>query len=125
MKYMASMFVAGSEAWRRAVKVDDCRIKLQQCAAGEIDLTPMQFKSIELLLRKTIPDLKAVEHHHSERTKTAQDYSDEEIITLLKRAGARQPRVRADKADRGERVAADVCGVHDATLGGGKDTPRH
>ena len=35
--------------------------RLTQCAMGEVELTSQQIKAIEILLSKTIPDLKAVE----------------------------------------------------------------
>jgi hypothetical protein len=50
---------------------DETRAKIQTSqlinrltghALGEIDLAPTQVKSIEILLRKTLPDLSAVEH---------------------------------------------------------------
>lgn len=53
----------------RARHQDEIRAKIQTsqlinrltgCALGEIDLTPTQLKSIEILLRKTLPDLQAI-----------------------------------------------------------------
>jgi hypothetical protein len=48
--------------------------RLQSCAMGEIELTMQQIRAIEILLRKSIPDLAAAEikseqtHRYSEQT---------------------------------------------------------
>lgn len=39
--------------------------RLHGCAMGEIEMTPVQVKAAEALLRKSVPDLKAVEHSGS------------------------------------------------------------
>ena len=36
--------------------------RLTDCAVGKIELRPDQIKSIEILLRKSMPDLSAIEH---------------------------------------------------------------
>jgi hypothetical protein len=124
-KYLATMFVAGSEAWRKAVKIDKVREMLEKTVAGEYEPSQAQLKAAELLLRKCVPDLKAVEHHHSDRPKTAQDYTDAEIIALLERTGARRARRRVEQSTGSAELTAEVCGVHDATLVAGKNTSRH
>ena len=35
--------------------------RLTYCALGEIELTPTQLRAIEVLLRKTLPDLQAIQ----------------------------------------------------------------
>ena len=54
----------------RKTHQDDVRAKIQTSqlinrlenhALGEIDLTPTQIKAIEVLIRKTLPDLSSVE----------------------------------------------------------------
>ncbi len=37
--------------------------RLNDNAFGKIELTASQLKSIEILLKKTVPDLKAIEHY--------------------------------------------------------------
>lgn len=40
--------------------------RLESHALGEVELTPTQIKAIEILLKKTLPDLSAVEHSGDE-----------------------------------------------------------
>ncbi len=49
------------DTWRERIKVSMLINRLNDHAIGKIELTPSQIKSIEILLRKTIPDLKAME----------------------------------------------------------------
>src|SRR4051794_37218595 len=46
---------------RRRIRVAQLLNRLQECALGKIELQPIQVRSIEILLRKTLPDLSAVE----------------------------------------------------------------
>ena len=50
--------------------------RLQKHALGEIELTTSQIKAIEVLLRKTLPDL-AAQHVTSDTGKTIEDWLDE------------------------------------------------
>ena len=45
--------------------------RLENHALGEIELSPTQIKAIEILLRKTLPDLSAVEHSGDEENPVA------------------------------------------------------
>ncbi len=47
---------------RRRIRASQLMIRLKKHALGELDLTVTQLKAIEILLRKVVPDLKAVEH---------------------------------------------------------------
>jgi hypothetical protein len=46
---------------REKIRTSQLINRLQKCAFGEIDLTMTQVRAIEILLRKSIPDLAAVE----------------------------------------------------------------
>lgn len=50
-----------SDAWRQKIRTSMLVNRLQQNAAGKIELTQGQIKSIEILLRKTLPDLSHTE----------------------------------------------------------------
>lgn len=45
---------------RERIKTSQLLNRLQGNALGEIELTPVQQRSIEILLRKTLPDLSAI-----------------------------------------------------------------
>lgn len=49
-------------AWRESIQSQKLLMRLVGHANGEIELTRDQIKSIEILLKKTMPDLKAIEH---------------------------------------------------------------
>lgn len=49
-------------AWRESIKSKMLLNRLTQHAEGEIELSNSQIKAIEILLKKTMPDLKAIEH---------------------------------------------------------------
>jgi len=46
---------------REKIRTSQLINRLQKCAFGEISLTMTQLRAIEILLRKSIPDLAAVE----------------------------------------------------------------
>lgn len=52
-----------TEKWRENIKASMLVNRLKQHAYGEVELTTSQIKAIEIILRKTIPDLKAIEHY--------------------------------------------------------------
>ena len=51
-----------NEAWRDKIQASNLLTRLQKHADGKVDMTPTQIKAAEILLRKTIPDLKQIEH---------------------------------------------------------------
>ena len=53
--------VRHQEDVRRKIQSSQLINRLTNHAIGEIDLTPTQIKAIEILLRKSIPDLAAVQ----------------------------------------------------------------
>lgn len=54
--------VALKEPWREKIRTAMLVKRLQDNAMGIVELTLGQIKSIEILLRKTAPDLAQVEH---------------------------------------------------------------
>ena len=50
-----------AEQTRRAIQATKLVQRLQDCAMGKLDLTKEQIRSIEILLKKTLPDLSSVE----------------------------------------------------------------
>jgi hypothetical protein len=50
-----------AEQTRRAIQATKLVQRLQNCAMGSLDLTKEQIRSIEILLKKTLPDLSSVE----------------------------------------------------------------
>lgn len=48
------------EAIRRSVKSHDLIIALQDCVAGNRELSPQQIRAAEILLKKSLPDLSSV-----------------------------------------------------------------
>jgi hypothetical protein len=55
---------------RERIKVQANINRLQSCAEGTLELTPAQMKAIEILLRKSLPDLTQVEQHNTGDQKT-------------------------------------------------------
>lgn len=49
-----------TDEWRRRIKTSMLVNRLQDNAEGKIDLTATQIKSIEILLKKTAPDLSSI-----------------------------------------------------------------
>jgi hypothetical protein len=56
----ARLRVRHQDEIREKIRASQLINRLTDCALGEIDLTPQQLKSIEILLRKSLPDLSAV-----------------------------------------------------------------
>ena len=50
------------DAWREKIQTSMLVNRLYDNALGLIELSQGQLKSIEILLKKTIPDLKSIEH---------------------------------------------------------------
>ena len=53
---------ARNDEWRKKIQTSMLVNRLYDNALGKIELTQSQQKSIEILLRKLIPDLKAIDH---------------------------------------------------------------
>ena len=50
-----------NEKWKENIRTGMLIKRLHDCAEGSVELTPNQIKAAEILLRKSVPDLKAVE----------------------------------------------------------------
>lgn len=62
--------------------------RLKKHALGEVEMTATQVKAAEVLLRKTLPDLKAVEHSGQVSHTTMSDAElDRRIAELSRQAG--------------------------------------
>lgn len=48
--------------WREKIRISMLLNRLENHAVGKVDLSPTQIKAIEILLRKSLPDLSAIEH---------------------------------------------------------------
>lgn len=66
-----------SAEWRERIKSGVILDRLQRHCIGELEMTPTQIRAAEILLRKVIPDLQAVQHSgevtHSVRAAELQD----------------------------------------------------
>lgn len=56
--------------------------RLQGCALGEIDMTPAQLKSAEILLRKALPDLQSIEHTGEVAVSDVRELSREILLNI-------------------------------------------
>lgn len=54
--------------------------RLEQHAAGKIDMSPTQVRAAEVLLKKILPDLQSAELHHHDETA---DMSEEQLAQRL------------------------------------------
>lgn len=70
-----------NEKWRGRIQTGVLLDRLQKHAFGEIEMTAAQVKSAEVVLRKTIPDLKAIEHSGGVDIRTE---SDDEVLARIK-----------------------------------------
>lgn len=48
--------------WREKIRISMLLNRLEDHAFGKVDLSPTQIKAIEVLLKKSLPDLSAIEH---------------------------------------------------------------
>ena len=50
-----------TEEWKQKIQASNLITHLGKCAVGEIEMTSQQIKAAEILLKKVIPDLKAID----------------------------------------------------------------
>ena len=50
-----------NDSWKEKIKMTQIINRIQDCAMGDIEMTPVQMKAAEILLKKMIPDLKAID----------------------------------------------------------------
>lgn len=68
-----------AEVWRSKIQTAQIVNRVNQCALGEIDMSPTQLKAAVSLLSKVMPDLSA-----SEVIKKSEQVNPQELIGLLK-----------------------------------------
>lgn len=51
-----------TDRWKEKIRLSQMINRLEQCAMGEVELTPTQIKAAQLLLGKLVPDLARVEN---------------------------------------------------------------
>lgn len=57
-----------AETWRDKIEIAKIITRLNECAQGTVDMTPVQVKAATTLLSKVLPDLSASDH--TSRTET-------------------------------------------------------
>lgn len=67
--------------------------RLEQHAAGKLDLSPTQVRAVEVLLRKVLPDLQSSELHHHDETAHASEAELMQRLTAM--LAALPPELRA------------------------------
>jgi hypothetical protein len=77
------------EIVRRRIRTSMLLRRLSQHALGEIELSKTQVTAIQILLRKTLPDLTAVEHSGYVDRRSASDMSDAELADIASGGSAR------------------------------------
>lgn len=77
------------EGTRLKIKTSQLINRLTDHALGKLDLSPTQVRSIEVLLRKTLPDLSATEMTLHDKREVAEWSKQEltEFLADLRRAG--------------------------------------
>ena len=94
---------------RERIKVGRTLDKLQACVDGTEKMRPEQIKAADILLKKVMPDLKAVEHTGDARPALTREQLIERLTKLHSRAA----------------TATDDAGATGAGNGTGADTLQH
>ncbi len=68
---------------RDKIKTSQLINRLQDQADGTVELSPMQMKAIEILLKKSLPDLSAVEHSGNVGNKSLTEMSIDELKAYI------------------------------------------
>jgi hypothetical protein len=80
------------DAWRTKISAAKLMDRLRLHAYGEVEMTPTQIKAAEILLRKVVPDLAAIQHSgeitHNTR---AVDLPDDQLAVIATGRGGRTP----------------------------------
>jgi hypothetical protein len=97
------------ETVRAKIQTSQLINRLEKHALGELDLSASQIKAIEVLIRKTLPDLSAVTIE-SDDGKDIPDYDmsrlDDAELDAVERALAKAAVVEAGEDGEGEEVAS-------------------
>lgn len=67
---------------RERIQVSQLINRLHACAMGTVELTKSQVTAIQVLLRKALPDLSAVEHRGFIEHRKAEELSDAELAEI-------------------------------------------
>lgn len=70
------------EETRKRIQTSQLINRLSDHVFGKVELTPAQVRSAEILLRKTIPDLSAVQHSGELDVRRAAEVSDDELANI-------------------------------------------
>lgn len=84
------------EETRKKVQTSQLINRLQDHVVGKVDMSPTQVRAAEILLRKSLPDLSAVEHS-GEVTTRPSELSDDALARIIGTGGGK--RVAAPKGD--------------------------
>ena len=87
---------------RQRIKTSMLINRLTDHAVGKVDLQSTQVKAIEILLRKTLPDLSQIEGTIDHRVRQANELSDTELASIATGRGERAdpPEISADEPDQ-------------------------
>ena len=72
---------------RERIRVGYYIARLHKHIKGEIEMSPTQLRAAEILLKKSLPDLSAVEHSGSMEHRHVEEMTDAELIAIA--AGGR------------------------------------
>ena len=78
-----------NERWREKIKTSQIINRVQKCANGEVELTPVQLKAAEILLKKTMPDLKQSDIKQEISGSIGLSIEPKEIVSALERKYAK------------------------------------
>jgi len=76
------------EKVRERIRIGVLINRLSNHVLGKIEMTPTQIRAAEILLKKKLPDLSAVEHSGSVQHRHANELTDAEIAERLERIRA-------------------------------------
>lgn len=85
-----------NEEWRAKIQTSELINRLQQHVFGNARMLPTQLKAIEILLRKTIPDLAQIDSQ----------------ITVIEKPEARVYPIKPDEQDRLPAPSEAVDSIH-------------
>jgi hypothetical protein len=100
---------ARNKAWtpdkvRERIKTSMLINRLSDHANGKVEMSATQVRAAEILLRKAVPDLSAVEHSGETTHRTVHELSREELLAIA--SGSRAGVAAADGSER------EPAGIH-------------
>lgn len=79
-----------SESCKQKIQATQLINRLQAHALSNLDLKDSQIRAIDILLKKVLPDMKAVEHSGTIRRKNPSEMSLQELDERIARLSARE-----------------------------------